>query len=349
MPTAPLWTGPSGEGLNGGVTQGLLHKWLTCRERARLTLVEGLKPADTFSAPLEFGNMWHVCEEAHATVENASRYWIERLKEYVDELSQRYPFQREQVADWYAKCATLFPLYIEHWSQHDDVRNRTPLLAETTFDVPYKLPSGRTVRLRGKWDSVDLVGGGVWLQENKTKGTIDRTKIVRQLTFDLQTMLYLVALDAAYRGKHQPVYSAVNDNLRVEEKYNLKGVRYNVVRRSQHKSVESMLKKFHEDRDNGRVEEWFARWNVEVTPADVQRFRTRFLDPVLEGLCQWWDFVKVGDPWRREALNFGTHWQSPFSSYPYGVIDGGTDMDEAVINGSTVGLRRVTNLFEELN
>ncbi len=342
MPRGPLWAGPSGDGPNGGVTQGLIHKWLTCRERARLLLVEGLKPADSFSAPLEFGQMWHTCEEGHA----AGKDYVASLNGYWLELCRKYPTQRNVMAEWYEKVRTLFPLYVEHWSSHDDQRNRTPLLAEQAFDVPYKLPSGRTVRLRGKWDGVSLVNGGVWLDEHKTKGTIDRTKIVRQLSFDLQTMLYLVALGEQFDNQGTgkdciPIVCRDVGDSRV-----IKGVRYNVVRRSARKSVESMLKKFHEDRTVGRGEEWFARWTVEVSPADVQRFRTRCLDPVLEALTDWWYAVKDGFNWGGTRNNL--HWQSPFSSYPYGVVEGGTDMDEAVMNGSTVGLKRATTLFEEL-
>ncbi len=341
-----MWAGPGGEGPDGGVTQSMLSKFLTCRERFRLYVVDGLRPAEAFSAPLEFGQMWHTCEEAHA---GRGVHWETALTEYTRALMAKYPMQREQVAEWHGKAVALFPLYEEHWSRHPDVTGRTPLLSEQTFDVPYKLPSGRTVRLRGKWDSVDLVDGAVWLQDNKTKSSIDGTKIARQITFDLQTMLYLVSLET---------YLKTPPGLGDLKASQIRGVRYNVVRRSAHKSVESMLKKVDDDRSAGRIGEWFARWTVEVSPADVAKFRTRCLDPVLESLCQWWDWVvackEVGeDPFGSLAAGEddhaqALHWVSPFSPYPYGVIEGGTDMDDAVLTGGTVGLRRVDHLFEEL-
>ena len=68
------------------------------------------------------------------------------------------------------------------------------MLQEQVCDVPYNLPSGRVVRLRGKFDSVDLIDGGIYLQENKTKGDIDKIQVERQLSFDLQTLMYSVAL-----------------------------------------------------------------------------------------------------------------------------------------------------------
>ena len=160
----PVWEGPCSEGSNGGVTFSLLSRFLVCKERFRCLVVEGLKPADTFNHRLEFGNLWHVCEEALALANStrespgeAANRWTARLTVHARDLAQRYPFQREQIDHWYKMCQALFPLYVEHWSKHPDVLERTPLLQEQVFSVPYSLPSGRAVRLRGKWDSVDVI------------------------------------------------------------------------------------------------------------------------------------------------------------------------------------------------
>jgi hypothetical protein len=359
----PVWEGPDGAGPNGGVTYSLLCRFLTCPERFRLLVVDGLRPAERFVAPLEYGSMWHVCEEYHAS--GPAEAWEYELERYAQGLMQKYPMQRPEVADWYEKCRALFPVYVEYWSQHDDVRNRTPLLSEQSFDVPYRLPSGRTVRLRGKWDSVDArdkVRPALVNQENKTKSGIDRTAITRQLTFDLQTMIYVVALDTL---RHTPPTYAPENQwwapvwhrrlLPLE-------VRYNVVRRSAHKggrgvsAAESMLKKYREDAAEGREGEWFARWNVEVSPADVARFRARCLDPLLERLCNWWRWITVArkgeDPFSAGYYGDDTpvalHYQHPFGVRNILDEGGATDLDECVLTGSTVGLNRTTNLFPEL-
>lgn len=344
QPKGPAWKGPEVD----GVTQSLLGRFLGCRERFRVLTVEGLQPAPQFNPRLEFGNMWHVCEESLAIItEPGGRPynpagWCPAisgaLKDYSQALCRQYPMQQEQVIDWYEKTKALFPLYIAHWAEHPDVKDRTPLLAEQVFDVPYRLPSGRTVRLRGKWDSVDLVGkgknAGVWLQENKTKSSIDAGKIHRQLKFDLQTMLYLTAL-----GHGEEIGSMPGS---------LKGVRYNVVRRSAHKSVESMLKKLEDDRAAGRIGEWFSRWNVEVTAGDIARFRRECLDPILEHLCDWWwDMTGVGGPVNGDYRGV-THWRHPFGVYNALDEGGFGDVDEYLDTGSTVGLQRVKNLFPEL-
>jgi len=372
----PVWKGPEED----GVTQSLLGRFLVCRERFRLLVVEGLRAAETFYPPIEYGNMWHVCEEALAS--STPGHWGQRLTNYCRDLARKYPHQQDKVDHWYKLCKAQFPVYVDYWAKHPDVTGRTPLLQEQQFDVPYKLPSGRTVRLRGKWDAVDLVTEktktangftkrtGVWLQENKTKSKVDVPALTRQLSFDLQTMFYLVALDRWF-----PEFCSTDHGLAGAKPPPIRGVRYNVIRRSQHKSVESFMTKLTEDLRSGRAGEWFARFNVEVTAGDVARFRRECLDPILEDLCDWWCLLMVDpfDPWT-PRVNMSSdggkthqlakfykfdpaypvnaannwHWRHPFGVY--NVLDegGSTDLDGYLATGSEVGLERTDNLFPEL-
>lgn len=347
QPKGPAWKGPEVD----GVTQSLLGRFLGCRERFRVLTVEGLQPAPQFNARLEFGNMWHICEEWLAGGGNESD--CEEVVRYAKDLCRKYPLQQEQIDHWFKVTRALFPLYVKHWEEHPDVKDRTPILAEQTFNIPYSLPSGRIVRLRGKWDSVDLVGkgknAGIWLRENKTKSSIDAGKIHRQLKFDLQTMLYLVALFADQASIREQIRPDGLDTPLVKlGSYRISGVRYNVIRRSAHKSVESMLKKLEGDRAAGRIGEWFSRWNVEVTAGDIARFRRECLDPILEQLCDWWwGMTGVGGPVNGDYRGV-THWRHPFGVYNSLDEGGFGDVDEYLDTGSTVGLQRVKNLFPEL-
>lgn len=352
-PEGPVWKGPEED----GVTYSLLSRFLVCRERFRALVVDGMKPAPRFHAALDYGSMWHVCEEFHAE----GQAWEGALETCCRDLCRQHPMQREEINHWYSICKAQFPLYVKHWSKHPDVKNRVPLAQEHEFNVPYRLPSGRTVRLRGKIDALDLIktgeGPGVWIQENKSKSSIDQEKIGRQLTFDLQTMIYMIA------ARHE------HDRMGWAAKGPLMGVRYNVIRRSAHKSVESYLKKITEDREDGRIGEWFSRWMVRIHDHDVKRFRRECLDPILEQLCDWWSWIKASptDPFDNSyedengvQLNgcetegdrpvYGyVHWRHPFGVY--NVLDegGSSDLDHYVDSGSTVGLERVENLFPELS
>jgi hypothetical protein len=210
MPTiktvrSPLWAGPCDSGPRGGITFSLLSRFISCRERFRIAVIEGLRSVDAFNHRIAFGDAWHICEEAlawqdpHEIVASKERPWEDPLLYWGQQTCKQYPMAAEQVDHWYNVCRVTFPLYVEYWAKHPDMIARRPLLSEQSFSVPYRLPSARTVRLRGKWDSVDLVGEGkgarIILQENKTKGDVREAQLRRQLRMDLQVMLYLVALE----------------------------------------------------------------------------------------------------------------------------------------------------------
>lgn len=364
---SPVWEGPCDEGPNGGITYSLLNRFLGCRERFRLRVIEGLRPADVFSHRIEYGQMWHTCEEASASEKKHfqgelngidTTLWADRLESYCEGLVRKYPLMREQIAHWFNVCRTQFPIYVQYWAKHPDVIDRTPLAQEQVFDVPYSLPSGRTVRLRGKWDSVDLIGTGkgasIFLQENKTKGKIVENQLKRQLTFDLQTMIYSISLRNHY------------DKMGWASKGSIAGVRYNVVRRPLD-GGKDCIRQYKPTKKNPRGESpaefyrrlggliaqdpkhYFMRWVVTITPADLIRFRRECFDPILEQLCDWWQFIRpdknIKGPF---SGSWGIHWRHPYGTYNPLDEGGSSELDEYLATGSTLGLVRVNNLFPEL-
>lgn len=355
-PLEPLWKGPEIDGL----TQSMLSTFLCCRERFRIGVIEGLSTPDQFNHRIEYGNMWHICEEWHGKGKN----WEGPLREYAVKLIRKYRLSQEQIDLYYNVCRIQFPIYLGWWSQHEDVVNKTSLMHEETFRVPYKLPSGRVVTMRGKWDGVDVIGKGkdaaVYLQENKAQGDPKIGQIKRQMDFDLQTMYYLTALLRS--GKIDKP---------------LGGVRYNVIRRPlaggrgsirQHKPTKSnpqgeTSQEFY-DRLAGIISEahgpeweqppgehfFFMRWKVTVTEQDIQRFEHRFLIPILEQLCDWWGWVTSPEG-LKDPFDYGVgycHWQHPYGVYNVLNEGGSTEMDEYLATGSKLGLERATTLFPEL-
>jgi hypothetical protein len=366
----PLWRGPKVD----GVTQSMLGKFLNCRERFRLYVIEGIKANETFNHRLEVGNLWHLCEEGFAKSWNGDWKKFPLFLDYVQELTRKYPLARAEIDKWYNVIKTQFPLYIEHWKKHPDTSKTTHLLQEHVFDIPYKLPSGRVVRLRGKWDGVDLIederGKGIYLFETKTKSEIDQEKISRQLTFDLQVMLYLVALER-FDWRTQFDIMKGNSPLSIWTNAPIRGVRYNVVRRplsggkgtivqkKGSKNVRPETKEEFYGRLRGIISDsptdFFARWKVEITPRDIRRFRERCLDPILESLCDWWEYISTAvdpfdtrkDGWEKKEYN-PHHWIHPHGCENSIDTYGATDVDEYLTNGSMAGLTVTDSLFKEL-
>lgn len=388
-----LWQGPQQD----GITFSLLSRFLVCRERFRLLVIKGLKPDEGWNHKLGYGNMWHLCEEAFA------KGWqkeanLQILTEYAGDLCRANPLQQETINHWYNVCSVQFPIYAKYWEEHPDMQaqNRRPRYYEKEFSVEYGLPSGRVVKLRGKWDSVDVIKQdgiwGVWLQENKTKGDVNFLKIQRQLTFDLQTMIYMVALEQ-YLARH-PVVLGFSKRI-----VPIVGVRYNVVRRPlsggkgtivRHKATggskctkckgtgtqgyhprcskcngvgrmggkpEETLASYYSrlnDIIEGDPGNFFSRFNVPVSSEDIQRFKVRCLNPILEQLCDWWEYMlaneSITDPYS-DVWSFnknGIHWQHPFGVYNTLNEGGSSDLDGYLEDGNEAGLTRTDNLFPEL-
>jgi hypothetical protein len=291
--------------------------------------------------------MWHLCEE-HMHEGSA---WQGLLAAYCQHLCETNPTQQEMIDHWYRVCKVQFPVYLKYWKGHKEVQGFKPLLQEMTFAVPYTLPSNRIVKLRGKWDSVDMTKVNkkteLYLQENKTKGDINEQKIVRQLSMDLQTMIYLVTLKQVGKQLNLPI------------EY-LRGVRYNVIRRplsggrhsiTRHKPTAKNPQGESKDAFYTRLGEeiqsepefFFIRHTVEVSNSDILTFRERVLNPILEQLCNWWEDIQAYE----NPFHSHNHWQTPFGIG--GVLDEyGSDLDEYLISGSMSGLQRITNLFPEL-
>jgi hypothetical protein len=331
-PAPPVWKGPQED----GITFSLLSRFLVDRERFRLLVVEGLRPVPCFEHRLEFGTMWHLCEEGLAACPLAGgqgpagrQPWQARLLEYARDLCLKYPTQQEQVDHWYNVVKLTFSRYAAYWADHTETSKRTPLLQECVFDVPYPLKGNRVVRLRGKWDSVDLAAGrgagtvpGLWLQENKSKGQPSERTIRRQLNFDLQTMLYAVAFETArslYRvGELGGAPAALREALGKAAKHPFQGVRYNVVRRPlgggkgsivRHKPTrgnpDGETKASFYKRLGGIIDgdpgSYFMRWDVSLTEQDCVVFKQQCLDPLLAQLCDWWEWV--GGPGRKRPFD----------------------------------------------
>lgn len=355
-----LWKGPQED----GITFSMLVKFLECRERFRLLVVEGIKPKREYSRYIEFGSSWHECEQALA----GNKDWRGALNVYTAKLIKNYPLQQEEIVHWHNIIAVQFPIYIKYWAEHEDVKNRTPIYQEEVFDVQYELPTGddriaTLVRLRGKFDAVDLIKDGkrqaLYIQENKSKSEINEQQIKRQLGMDLQTMTYVVALGAE---KDRSFWNRANKRWR---DIPIGGVRYNVIcrplsSRGKHnirqrqgrgkakagaETKAEFYKRLADEEIAPNPKDFFLRLKVEIEPNEIIDFRKRCFDKILFQLVQWWDSIKADpfNPW-----NSPYHWITPYGCYSTLSEGRHGGYDDYVNSGTMLGLEVIENLYPEL-
>jgi hypothetical protein len=355
-----FWKGP----LEDGITFSLLNRFLECRERFRLRVVEGLVDDDGFQKAMEYGSMWHESEAALATKGGS---WLKAAQSYRDKLISKYPDSQADIIHWYCVLKAEFPHYITRWqAQH---KANQSLLQEVAFRVPYTLPSGRVITLRGKWDQVFLRKKNIWLQENKTKGEIDEEGIMATVDENLQVMFYLIALDTYSKTPgilQLPGLIATAQDLFQGKK--LAGVLYNVIRRPladryaiRQKKSETK-KQFYERLSaeiKSKPDHYFKRWEANIGPADIKKFKRECFDPILEGLMDWWEYINTEgnphDPWhvdtfyREQGMYVPKlHYRTPFGIYHS--LAGGFrgSYFNYITKQSSRDLRTITTLYPEL-
>jgi len=306
-----------------GISYSLMCRYRNCRERFRLSTVEGLRPSER-KAALDFGTVFHKALELTAQGMTSSQVITALLKLYkkssIDQMLIR-------------QACVLVPHYNAYYAK--DKHNY--IAQEEVFNIPYKsVTTGKIVRLRGRRDEVYEHNGRIWLQENKTKTTIDDNKIMQTLPHDLQTMLYIYSMTHDYKGRK------------------IGGVLYNVIRRPALKQgsketelafIQRLSKHISEDPSH-----YFKRYEVELVPSDISKFFNSTLVPLIENIVVWWESIKSNpfNPWVDEQGKPNPHhFQTPFGIFDPMTIGVG-DYFDYVTSGSLIGLERVTTAFPEL-
>ena len=316
-----------------GITQTLLGKFIVCRERFRLHAVEGLQRVPESFAEvhkMEFGSLLHAGFEEWFDSYDQKKA-VKAIRLYAAELTGRFKSETKDVATWVRYAIRMFNLYARQWSRQDSAREF--IATEQTFRVNYRLPSGREVVLRGKYDGIFKDRDKIWLLEHKVKGWIDEDSLQQSLGQNLQAMLYLSTL--ATEGEVGGIlYDVVRRPLASKDR----------IRQTQRESRDEF-----EDRLFGLIEskpkDYFMRFRVPVTNADVASFERTTLDPLLEQLCDWFDWIEEHEPF--ESGN-KLHYMRPFGIFDGMDFGSRGDYYDFITTGAQAGLKRVDNLFPEL-
>lgn len=356
----PLWQGPTSEEPQGGLTNSLLCQYLVCKERFRILTILGIKKQEGWNHRLGYGQMWHTCEESFA--KGKGNTWEVDLKKYCVEQARENQLDSQHIEHWWRVCRVQFPAYVGYWKKLPSVKNRKPVSQEEEFAVPYKLPSGRVVILRGKIDEIYQIGNRLGIKENKSKGDIKAEQLRRQLTFDIQTMIYVIAGRELYGDKLGELdYNVIRRPL--------SGGAFSITQKKGRGKAKSgaetpdefyarlggLIQQEAKDAVKEKRDCWFfMRWKVPISEHDIQVFKDTCFDPLLEEICDWYEHmerIKFGEPWNyintKPASN--RHYRLPYGIYNSLAEGYSTPVDEYLASGSMIGLTYTDNLFPELS
>lgn len=241
-----------------GVTQSLIGRWLTCRQKCSIGLLEQLTPK-TDRTPLAFGQLVHRVLEKTYRAGNPDHIGSV-IEEVAETLRPKDPAAFEEFELLVGWAEALLPRYFAFWGKKDFTKMQWETLEES-FEMPWTLASGNQTILRGKLDGVYRAGKGLWLMEHKTKGQIREDFLIDQLGFELQCMWYLTVVREQY-GETP------------------KGINYNILRRpglrrTQKETLSAFVGRCRED-ILARPEHYFQRFEVAVTEAEFDRWHEEF-------------------------------------------------------------------------
>lgn len=355
-PKEPLWKGPYKE----GVSFSLLSDFLVCRERFRLHVIEGFREKESFDHKLYYGSFFHACEEARHLGKN----WKDALRNIHRKMVTRYPDDHAEINKWIEICKRQYPHYVTHYTKD---MGKVKFIPEKIFMVPYILPSGRVIILRGMIDGIyTKKDGTVVIQENKTKGYIDWPAIESTIFWNLQAMIYFLMsremiaqnLSLTASSKKRIPYPGLPEKRPTR-------ILYNVIKRplSDHYSIKKKkgesVSQFY-DRLEGLIAEnpndYFMRKEIPIHKFQLDAFLRKMLHPILESLCDWWDHISQdpfnpwdipGQPANKRPVS-GIHYQTPWGMFNslFGGFRG--DYYDYYTTGSERSLEEVGTLFPEL-
>ena len=90
-----LWKGPYVGG--DGLTQSMINRFQTCRERFRLRVVDGYGLPETFRPQTDYGHFFHLAEETHS----GGGDWKKAIMGMRREFLEWFPKQRAEINRWY--------------------------------------------------------------------------------------------------------------------------------------------------------------------------------------------------------------------------------------------------------
>ena len=241
-----------------GLTQSLIQAFLKCRReflyKMNLWASEGKRT--TFAN----GSI------THDTLDKVYTYFKKKnklpsdalIKKWVNEYDKKnpkwLPKGNEDSEKFKAVCYVMVTEYIRYYKS--DFKKGRVVGIEDVFDIRWK-----GFRLRGKKDLTFNIKKRRWIMETKTSARISEETLIEKLAFDFQNLFYVNAEQ-------------------IEQKVQVDGVLYNIIRNPGLKFTEASLRAYCERlrKDvRARGDHYFKRFEIPYTEADKEDFKKELL------------------------------------------------------------------------
>lgn len=268
-----------------GISQSMIALFALCPQKAHYSLIEGYKKDGTYDKALDFGSFFHDCLDAVYTCQKdktpkvnvkaiVNKKYVEAKKRMQSAGVDIKQLQEFEIS--YGMCVSLLDRYFDKWKLQDKQLQWLDL--EKVFSFPYKLRDGTVIQIRGKFDGVFRNDKGkLWLFETKTKSTIYNNTVMETIGYNLQVMVYMMAMKYLYG--ETPAGVLYNLVKRPGQQY--KGT-YNRKPESIPEYVERVDKDIIEKPD-----EYFQRYMVYIRWEEIEEYKNMDLDYMLQRFYEW--------------------------------------------------------------
>lgn len=316
-----------------GISPSSLQKFMFCRERFRLYMLERLREERPFSKAIAYGSMMHAGLEAYCCsgrpdvkTDNPSKlHYLKAIDKEAEKIGNRFQTRRSEI-DLHREFARgQIKEYVNRFWTRDCDRKYTEV--ESNFAVATTLQDGskRQPVVKGIIDAVFFAGGKPYIEDHKCRGNIDEQYLSDGMVRDLQIMLYCWAYWVREGRKKTAVPNIFYNLIR-------RPLSQRPFRQKKAESLSAFISRVIEDIRND-PKHYFLGREYAITQKDLEDFEFRCLEPLLIQLCDWYDSIQdcPMDPWQSPL-----HFESPLV-YGGAPKTSDTDYFRLLTTGSRLG------------